>query len=390
MRVHKILRQVWANCAAEIHVSRLRALMAAVDGLGWGGRLSVTGIGRGLRSATVTKHSIKRVDRLMSNPRIWSERNAVFASLAKCLLSGVPQPVIAVDWTQLVNGFQALVAAVPLSGRAIPIYLEVHPEKLLGNAAVEDRFLGILKTLLPAGCRPIVVADAGYRTPFFESVLALGWDFLGRIRGNLTMHPVGKKEVTNASELYGKATSRPKNLGSYKLCPRRHNFTARLVLFRKTKMRRRGCARKPHNRSQRKAAQGWRDPWLLVTSLPLPAKKIVRLYAQRMHIEETFRDTKNTRWGWSLRHARFGNAQRTTTLLLIAALTTAAMTLLGHAIEARGLHRGYQANTSKTRVLSLVSLASQVVRHDQPVPISIFEIRAEFRHIRESLRVAQA
>jgi hypothetical protein len=36
----------------------------------------------------------------------------------------------------------------------------------------------------------------------------------------------------------------------------------------------------------------------------LSAKQVIALYALRMQIEETFRDTKNIRFGWSFRHAR--------------------------------------------------------------------------------------
>lgn len=197
MRVQGVLRRLWDRCAPDIHAARLGAVKAAVEGLAWGARLSVTGIGRGLRGSTATKHSIKRVDRLLSNPRVWSERFILFAAVARHLLAGVERPVIAVDWTQLVGGFHALVAAVPLFGRAIPVYLEVHPEKLLGNSSVEERFLHALKTVLPTACRPIIVSDAGYRTPFFTSVLAQGWDFVGRIRGRLTMQPVGQAVVTS-------------------------------------------------------------------------------------------------------------------------------------------------------------------------------------------------
>src|SRR5262245_11752337 len=130
MRLQRIVGEVWKNCAAEIHAHRLNSLKAAVEALAWGGRLSVTGLGRAVRGPTTAKHSIKRIDRLLSNSGLWSERTVVFAALAKFLLQGVARPVIAVDWTQLVNGLHALVAAVPLFGRAIPIYIEVHPEKL--------------------------------------------------------------------------------------------------------------------------------------------------------------------------------------------------------------------------------------------------------------------
>ena len=36
--------------------------------------------------------------------------------------------------------------------------------------------------LLPANVTPIIVADSGFRTPFFREVESLGWHWLGRIR----------------------------------------------------------------------------------------------------------------------------------------------------------------------------------------------------------------
>lgn len=37
--------------------------------------------------------------------------------------------------------------------------------------------------LTPEGCRPILVADAGFRSTWFMQVEAIGWHWVGRIRG---------------------------------------------------------------------------------------------------------------------------------------------------------------------------------------------------------------
>lgn len=391
MRVERILRQVWGACAGRIHAVRLAAVVAAVEGLAWGARLSVTGIGRCLRGSTAAKHSIKRIDRLLSNGQLWFERRTLFSAMAHHLLAGVARPVIAIDWTALVGGAHALVAAVPLFGRALPIYLQVHPESRLGNAAVEDRFLRALRDVLPAGCRPIILSDAGYRTPFFRSVLAQGWDFVGRIRGVMTMRAAGQELITSKRALYELATSRPAALGAYTLCPRScanptgKQLEARLVLVRGSRKPCRGSRSKLTSNAKRKAAQASKEPWLLATSLTMSAKRIVRLYATRMQIEETFRDAKNPRWGWSFRHARCGHTERMATLLLIASLTSLAMTLLGHAIEMRGQHRAFQANTVKTRTLSLVVLATQYLQRDRPPPLHASEIVGHIAGVRVAL-----
>jgi len=94
----------------------LAALAAAVEGLTLSEKLSVTGIGRSLRTRTRPKHSIKRVDRLLSNPHLQSDRWAIFRSIAHHLVGEVARPVILMDWTTVVSGFSALVAAVPVGG----------------------------------------------------------------------------------------------------------------------------------------------------------------------------------------------------------------------------------------------------------------------------------
>ncbi len=83
-----------------------------------------------------------------------------------------------------------------------------------------------------------------------------------------------------------------------------------------------------------------------------------RAYALRMKIEETFRDAKNHRFGWSLRHVRSASAERLTILLLLAVLASIAKTMLGFEAERQRLHRGDQANTVKHRVLSFFVLGA--------------------------------
>ena len=107
------------------------------------------------------------------------------------------------------------------------------------------------------------------------------------------------------------------------------------------------------------------DPWLLATSMSEgDAASIVAIYARRMQIEETFRDAKNHRFGWSLGDVRLSTPQRTAVLLTLAALAIVVVTLIGMAAERRGAHRAYQANTEKRRVLSFLVLAAAILRRE--------------------------
>ena len=81
-----------------------------------------------------------------------------------------------------------------------------------------------------------------------------------------------------------------------------------------------------------------------------------------MQIEETFRDAKNHRFGWSLGSVRLSTPARAAVLLALASLAYLVITLIGMAVERSGRHRAYQANTEKKRVLSFLVLAMAVLR----------------------------
>ena len=108
-------------------------------------------------------------------------------------------------------------------------------------------------------------------------------------------------------------------------------------------------------------------PWLLATSLPHhrgAGARIKRIYAQRMQIEETIRDLKSHRFGFALRYARTKRAERLEALLLVAALASFLLWLLGLAAADRQWTRHFQANTERRRpVLSTVFLGQELWRN---------------------------
>jgi hypothetical protein len=360
MRVGQMVRQLVAGCSGFVHAARLAAVVRSVEGIVQGGRLTPATIGRNLPGSAKPKHGIKSVDRLLGSLHMARDRLFILLALAHRLLRGCARPVILIDWTQAGGEHEALVAAVPIGGRALPIYLEVHPLKKLGNTAVEERFLHALKAIVPPECRPIVVTDAGFKGPFFQAVRDLSWDFLGRVRGT-TKAISDSGEIISKEQFYARASIAPTDLGSFGLFVKQQ-IPCRLVLVRK----RRRPGRKPpppRCKEERELRQAALDPWLLATSLADgDAKHVVAQYAKRMQIEETFRDAKNHRFGWSLGDVRLSSPQRTAALLVLAALALVVVTLIGMAAERRGIHRAYQANTQRTRVLSFFVLACIYLR----------------------------
>lgn len=386
MRAALLLQESLRKSLTFIHAYRWKALWVAVTALMCGGRLSLTELGRASAGPAYGKHRVKRICRLLGNRHLHGEILKIYRAAAAYVLADVKRPIVVVDWTPIGNKLthHALVASAPIGGRAVRLYEEVHPEKDAGTGRVEGRFLKQLKQVLPEGCRPIVVTDAGFRAPWFKAVESLGWDFVGRLRGRIKVQPAPRGAWVQMHALYAKATKKPKDLGIINL--NQSNPKARRLVIvkakkgpkrskkvtRKTKPR--GHKGRPHRSEIYRL--GARDPWLLVTSLnEAEATHVVRTYSLRMQIEETFRDLKSHRFGWSFDASRCSDPRRIEVLLLIAALAAIAITLLGIAAETLDIGRRLQANTvRKRRVFSTFFLGNLLVRRDTDTVITLKDL----------------
>lgn len=369
MHATQLLDRFLAPGCQGIHGRRWRALMACVGGLLRGRKLSVTGLGRALQGGGWEKHHIKRSDRLIGNRHLHRERQRIFQALAAVLVGSQSRPVIVVDWSDLSANrqYQLLRASVPRGGRALTVYEETHPQGVVGNPRIHETFLQRLEAVLPAGCRPIVVTDAGFRGPWFRAVQALGWDFVGRVGGHTMVRARGQAQWVRVEQVFAAATSRARYLGAVDLV-RRQPLACEAYLVKKRpqgRVKRTVFGHRCQMRHSEKNAHRERTPWLLVTSLsggPAITGRVLWWYRQRMQIEESFRDLKNSRWGFSLDEARVHSARRYDNLLLVGSLATFAVWLVGRVAEAKQLHRRFQANTVRTRkVLSTFFLGCRVL-----------------------------
>jgi hypothetical protein len=386
LRASDILRHLCVAVAGQVHAARRRLMLAAVDSLLRGNRLTLTELGRQLDSTAAYKHRIKTIDRFVSNHRTHDDVARWYAAAARRLLRGFSRPVVLIDWTQTIGPFHALVAAVAFSGRAIPVYAEVHPEERLGNRVVQERFLAALAAVLPAKMRPIIVADAGFRTPFFGAVRDQNWDFVIRLRGNGVLTrwaPHGHRNLRlRFRTAFARATDKPQDLGEWK--PYSSNFTGapayRTILATKPPS---ANGRRRHDAYARRGV----EPWLLATSLRhAAARTIVELYALRMQIELTFRDAKNGNVGWGLEHSRSRSAERQAVLLLIVCLALTVTLLVGARAERDGEARRYQANTVRTRRVQSLHRLGLYVLASQTARLALALILQERRLIRRFLR----
>jgi DDE family transposase len=368
MHAGSIVARVLGPCLDGLHAKRAATCQRAVVAVVLGAALSLSGIALGVRSATGYRHRIKSVDRLLGNTALHAVRGSLYAALARRWLTGVRQLLLVIDWSDLTpdQSWHWLRASVAVEGRSVTLYEEVHPQRRLGNPKVQQQFLARVAESLPAGCEPIVMTDAGFRATWFKAVAARGWAFVGRVRGRELVRSDSGVWI-RATSLYAQATEQPRDLGRHTYV-RSNPLEARLVLAKRLARGRHCLNIHGHRRaanSSLKCARAAQEPWLLAASMRLQhltAASIVRLYAQRMRIEQSFRDTKNLRYGQGLRITRSRTRERLQMLLLIGHLAAFVQRLIGEHAKAHQLQLNFMATSRKTRPeISVLTLARRIL-----------------------------
>lgn len=398
MRAIEFLQEHFEAELQHFHRARVRVFFTAVMALFRSGRLSLTALGRALAEGTTHKHGIKRADRLFGNAVLQSAKAqiAFYSAIATRIVKRDSTPIVLVDWTALTPKLWTLAAAVPFKGRALIVYAETHPTSRYAKPTVNEEFLRRLAAVLPR-CRPVVVADAGFRTPFMKLVLARGWNYVIRVRSTRRHTLVlsldarrwfgdtrGEARWKGLDSYYGLATRIPRDIGRF-LVGRLVKHECRFVAVRKGAQRvTRGLPRT--NTEAGKARRSAKEPWMLATSLAdTSPKKIVRIYALRMQIEETFRDTKSPRFGFAMSYARTNSPDRANVILLLAAFAHLLSLLVGMAAENLGLARTFQANTVRRRRVNSLSTLGRLVFQ---TPDVVAQMRLPWSSLRVSVQTA--
>ncbi|MBD4885522.1 IS4-like element ISXac1 family transposase, partial [Xanthomonas citri pv. citri] len=167
MRASEVLQKCLSNSLSGMHALRQRTLLGAVEALVHGGRLTLIDIARAWPGATRVRAPLKACDRLLCNRTLQAERSMIERDMAHWLLRG-DQPVIVIDWSDLKpdKSWCLLRAAVPIGGRTLTLLDMVVAGKQQGSPGAEKRFLQQLRRMIPDDVRPILVTDAGFRTPW--------------------------------------------------------------------------------------------------------------------------------------------------------------------------------------------------------------------------------
>lgn len=392
MKVSEILHEAMKHSYPEIHKIRLKSLFEFVESGLSEQRVSVTYLGRGLKSRSKTdkKHDIKRADRLVGNGHLHSERVFFYEQMTSQLIGHQKHPVLIVDWSPLKSHqiYQLLRVSIPMKGRSLTVYEKSYSEAQLNSPTAHQEVLDTLEEILPTTCQPIILSDALFRADWFRMVESKGWFWVGRVRGNVCLSHDNEQWLT-AKKWHNKATSTPQSVGKI-FYGKTQSFVCKGVLFkekskgRKTLKKRGGKSLCTTVKYQQKKAK---EPWLLVFFLPETFNekpfKIVRLYQQRMQVEEAFRDTKSQNYGVGLSASRSRSPLRMDNLLLIAALILFVLWCIGMVAKAK-YRKKIQANTTSDKnVLSVIYLAKEVI-DDRRYAISKLEIVYVYQTLSES------
>jgi len=332
--VHHFLDTLFGD---DLHTKRVKSLAGATLGCIQSTSLAVGMIGQGLALANglLTKHAVKQVDRLLSNPGI--EVNKLLAKWVPHLVGKRDSINVAMDWTEFDADNQATIMLSLLTshGRATPlVWLSVDKTTLKNRRnGYEDQVLRRLAEVVPAGVRVTIVADRGFGDQKLYELLTgeLKFDFVIRFRGNIRVTTTDG-EVRTAAEWVG-AGGRARTLRDAMVTA--DEYPVATVV----------CVQ----------ARDMKEPWCLAASATdVPARALINLYARRWGIECALRDAKDIRFGMGMGSMHLKTPDRRDRLWLICAFAVELLTLLGSAGEELGYDRYLKSNTTKRRTHSLL------------------------------------
>lgn len=388
MQLMRLLHNTFQKKLPNVHKLRLAVLMQSCETLLHHQQLSVTSLGRNLPGNVQERSNIRKMDRLVGNSHLRKELTDFYQVMNSYVLPRSGQVWIHVDWSCLnaTTGQYVLRAALTMQSRSIVLYEEVHTKKGENNHEVHKGFLNKLKSILPHTIEPIIVTDAGFRAPWFRYVRSLGWDFVGRLRNKNAVLFDDSTEWQLSETYFTKASNKPRYLG-HALLTEKGQVPVEAVIFkgkpkRRHKMKNNGkpsCSGK-----SKRHARAAKEPWFLVTSLSTVKKKpviAVNIYKQRMRIEENFRDTKSSRYGFGLDNSISQSPGRFQILLLIAAIATFASWLSGLFMKLKGKAYTFQAQSAATKNgLSIVFIGRRALKKGVNIPYR------QFLHLLRSIR----
>lgn len=315
-------------------------------------------------------HRLKRLWRFTANERVDAKKVQLALVAHTIFRLGYPRLLgLAIDWTMfdttLPSGetrrYQVLRIAVPRKGRALPLvqlaYDRDHlPPERSQNQLEQDALLAVVEAL-PAGVRPVILADRGFcRAGFLTWLEYQNLDYVVRLSKGACITEAGGKrwklgeEGIKPGELHWLGGVR---YGLYHGRPRELFINVAL------------CWKLAKSRSRDPRRRFPEEPWYLATSLEDP-RSTANWYWQRGWIEQSFKDAKS-RFG--LARVQVGSPERLCRLLMALTIALSWLTLMGLP-EVGAMPRHWHSAVAQRGRASITASALALLDHLQDLPPS--------------------
>lgn len=319
----------------DVHAKRVESLGNGVAGVLTASMLSVHAIGQAYAAmASIQPRSgVKQLDRLLSNVQVKLE--VLFPAWIRFVVGVRTELIVALDWTEFDDDDHGTLCAYAITrhGRATPLIWKTHKKSEMEGHRTdwEHELVQQLHGAIPPNVAITLLADRGFGDQkLYELLTLLGWDYVIRFRGGI--HVANAAGETRPASEWVRPGGRAFMIRGAKVTGDKASVPAVVLVH----------------------AKNMKEAWCLATSLAAKtAAEVVKLYGRRFTIEETFRDTKDIRFGVGLKATHIGRADRRDRLLFLFAMAHALLTLLGAASEASGLDKMLKSSTREDRTHSL-------------------------------------
>jgi hypothetical protein len=331
-RVYTFVEDIFGE---SLHQKRVLSISNAVTGCLNAVKLAIHAIGIGMAEAKglVDKHAIKQFDRLLSNNGIDVWR--LFEVWVRFIIGNRPSIVVTMDWTDFDKDNQTTIAInmVTNHGRATPLLWRTVEKRTLKKHRnqYEDELLIRLRQIVPEQVGVVVLADRGFGdTKLYNFLKQLGFGYIIRFKQNILV--VDENGTAKMAGEWVLKNGKAVKIINARVTQKGVLVPAVVIVW----------------------ARGMKEPWCLTTSeVDMSAEIVVAHYGKRFTTEESFRDTKDIHFGMGLTNTHIGSPERRDRMLLINAISTVFLTILGTAGEENGLDAKFRANTVKRRTHSL-------------------------------------
>lgn len=344
---HSVFAWTRALTSQTLRGSQAKTLAWIVASLIHIRHLNLSELALNAASKTTFKHRVKRISRFLGNDRI-DPVAAYSPVLLQIFKRQKNKPlVLAFDWTKF-RKLHTLALVAVFGGRGVPVLWKSVPERGLykSQTRLEKELLSQLQQLLPPGTKVIILADRGFgKTDLAKHCQRLGLDYVIRIKPNVR---VRCDRYEGLLRDYAVQPGQCHVLHEVRF--RKHDPVIQQVLVKGTKS----------------------ETYHLMTNLTASALRLTRLYEKRMSIEETFRDQKSHRHGFSLRSTRVHCPKRFDRLLLVLAIGYCLLCGFGLKMKQK-YGPSYWSTNKRDNELSVLSIARRMLGMTQLSPAQAFK-----------------